>query len=678
MHSAPSLRLSSGVTDAASVWRESRPASIERYRADIDGLRALAVLAVVLFHARVGGFSGGFVGVDIFYVISGYLITSLIVHELDAGSFSLIRFYERRIRRIFPALFGMLLLCTMAACLLLIPKDLQTFACSIIAATVFASNIFFKRQASSDEGYFSRGSESQPLLHTWSLAIEEQFYLLFPLTLMLFVRHSKRRAAQAVGCGCAISFFLSIWTAKTRPVAAFYILAPRAWELLVGSLIALKVVSPIRSRALRELAGFTGMGLIVWAIGTFAKDTTFPGINALFPCLGAALIIVAGEDGPSHIRRALSIPQLVFVGLISYSLYLWHWPVLVLARYFFVGDLNPVETGVCVLTAGGLATLSYHFVEKPFRRNTTVSRRQVFAFGLAASTVSLAFGAGILASRGIPGRYEEATSRLVAANVLRTEDYEEVCGNWKTAVRSIRDIKICQLGPDLVQKVLFWGDSHVQQLFPVIKSLHDRGLLHDPGVLTAIENGCPPAEHLNSREGGYHCDSFAQLAMTRAMAADVDTVFIGFNTWWSVHQDLCPSMNGVCTGELSLGEVRDHFLNELAEHVTSLKECGKRVIVSLPFPMYDKSIPDVEIRDAIFGRFGLHWTASDITLPSFRADIAAVAQRTGARIFDPRKSLCRDDGCVTEIDGVSIYKDDNHIAASQIGILEPELEAVLR
>jgi hypothetical protein len=212
-----------------------------------------------------------------------------------------------------------------------------------------------------------------------------------------------------------------------------------------------------------------------------------------------------------------------------------------------------------------VAFISFEVIEKPFRGgDSAITRPQIFAVSLAASMLSLILGLAIYAFHGLPGRYDWQTRQLVLRNMARKDDYQEVCGNWKTIVRSIADINLCRIGPPSSKKIMFWGDSHVQQLYPLIKQMHDNGELHSRGVVLAIANGCPPAEHLNSMGKGYHCDSFASLAMQRAEQEDVDTVFMGFNTWWAVHEDVCASVDGRCVGRLSLSEVRARFLQELS------------------------------------------------------------------------------------------------------------------
>jgi peptidoglycan/LPS O-acetylase OafA/YrhL len=654
---------------------QSKLARSNKYRPEIDGLRALAVLSVLFFHANVAGFSGGFVGVDVFFVISGYLITSIITPDIAMGRFSFVSFYERRIRRIFPALFAVVFFSILAAGILLAPKDFAAFGRSLLAMTFFVSNIFFKREAGTS--YFDRTSDSQPLLHTWSLSVEEQFYLFLPAALILLARWAKRRRIEYLWLGVIISFFMNVWGTVYRPQSAFYILIPRAWELLIGALLAMKAVPVLKQRVSREITGLVGLGLIAWAVFVFTRDTIFPGFNAFLPCLGAWLIIYAGQNGPSIVRTILSLRPFVFIGVISYSLYLWHWPIIVFGKYFSAGALNARETVGAIILSLVMGFISFEFIESPFRGgDSPVKRRQIFSFGLTASALAATAGFMIYSHQGYPGRYNDSTKQLVLSNTDRKSDYQEVCSNWRRSFSSIDDIQFCNIGSTLPKKIMFWGDSHVQQLYPLVRKIYDTGGLGQDGVVFAIAAGCPPTEHMNG--DGFHCDSFTRFAMMRAEEEDIDTVFLGFTTWWSTHEWLCPSVEGRCVGKISTLETRQRFLEELSRHIQMLRARGKRVIVSLPFPFFDKSIPDLEIRNAVFRRFGLAGVATEGTLPSFRDQLASVAERMGADTFDPRKSLCPDQKCITSVDGVSIYKDESHIAASQIGILEGNMERVLR
>ena len=286
------------------------------YRADIDGLRAVAILPVVFFHAGFGFAQGGFVGVDVFFVISGYLITSLIHREMLAGKFSLARFYERRVRRLFPALFAMLSVCAAVAAWLLLPQDLRYFGGSLFATTLFSSNIFFWLEA----GYFDVAAERKLLLHTWSLAVEEQFYLLFPIFLLLVLRYLPRRLVAVTGAVTVASLLASEWMLRSSDSAAFYLAPFRAWELGLGASLAL--IAPVARHDNRhaEVFAWLGLAMIAASVAVFSWQTPFPGLHALAPAVGAALVIWSGSGTSTHAGRILSARPLVFTGLISYSL----------------------------------------------------------------------------------------------------------------------------------------------------------------------------------------------------------------------------------------------------------------------------------------------------------------------------------------------------------------------
>lgn len=321
------------------------------HRADVDGLRALAVLSVIFFHAGLSRCQGGFVGVDIFYAISGYLITTLVAKDIEEGRFSFVSFYERRMRRIFPALFGVLIFCALGAIVLFILQDLIAFGKSLVATTLFISNFYFWRSAQ-PLGYFAFNNASQQLLHTWSLSVEEQFYLVFPAALVLLFQWAKGRANACLALLATLSFCLSIWGTQHRPTATFYLFVPRAWELLIGALLATKAMPSLRNRVAREVAALLGLGLITVAVTRLTRATPFPGFSELLPCLGAGPIIYSGEHGASFTNAALSYRPLAFVGVISYSLYLWHWPLLAFARYFAAGELSGAATaGVLTCSA---------------------------------------------------------------------------------------------------------------------------------------------------------------------------------------------------------------------------------------------------------------------------------------------------------------------------------------
>ena len=301
------------------------------YRPDIDGLRAIAIALVLMFHLNVGFTKGGYVGVDVFFVISGFLITGIILKGVEAGQFSFLHFYERRIRRLFPALVAAFAASSVAGLIVLYPAELEAYGKSLAAAVLFAANIFFY----GGRGYFADGTDVLPLHHTWSLAVEEQFYLFFPLLLLLLSRLRRPALNSLIAFIAVLSFSLSLYYMSASQEAAFYLLLPRAWELAIGALLAAGAVPLIASERMRQFAAALGLIAILIAGGAFNKRVPFPGWSALLPCVGAALIIHSGRERDTVVYRLLSHSWVVLLGLASYSIYIWHVPIIVYYRLAF-------------------------------------------------------------------------------------------------------------------------------------------------------------------------------------------------------------------------------------------------------------------------------------------------------------------------------------------------------
>lgn len=400
-----------------------------KYRSDIDGLRAIAVLPVVLFHADLTAFSGGYVGVDIFFVISGFLITGIISREIQNGDFSIITFYERRVRRIFPALFVMFFFTLAAGVFLLLPSDLEKLGASVVAATTFVSNIFFLRTS----GYFERTAELNPLLHTWSLAIEEQYYLFFPILLMVLWKF-RWNWKVVTSAGLVLSFVYSIYMTDHYTSKAFYLLPSRAWELLLGSIIALGVLPRINNTLLLEILAALGIGFIAFAVLVYDPETIFPGLAALLPCLGAGLLIFTGQgDYKTTVARILSGRVLVFFGLISYSLYLWHWPIFVFTNYYSVFPLPLAHSLLNVIISVFIAYLSWQFIENPFRKpgGKFYSNQKIVLFSTTAVTMVglVVMGTAFWKSEGIQFRSVDPIIALIQ-NVQKASWEEREMPFW--------------------------------------------------------------------------------------------------------------------------------------------------------------------------------------------------------------------------------------------------------
>ena len=447
-----------------------------RYRSEIDGLRAVAVVPVILYHAGSDLFSGGYVGVDVFFVISGYLITSILVEDLAAGRFSIARFYERRARRILPALFLVLLCTTALAWAWMVPSQLDSYARALVAVVLFVSNVHFWRA----EDYFAPAAELNPLLHTWSLAVEEQFYIAFPIFLLLLWRFGRRRMLPTIGALSLASLALAEWGWRNEPAASFFLLPTRAWELGAGALCALVLrEGPVRGRPL--LAGL-GLGLIAVAVFAFDDETPFPSLYALAPVGGTALVILFARAG-SPVARLLSLRAMVGIGLVSYSAYLWHQPLFALARVRSVAHPSPELMLGLVLATFALAYLSWRFVEQPFRGRTPVlsTRPAVFAASGAAAAVFVGVG---LYGQATAGRFDA----WMAANPERAGVYGMAMA--ADAIDGVyRDDGACQfnvprLDAAVVERlracrgthgpgIAVLGDSHGVDFFNGLDALHD-------------------------------------------------------------------------------------------------------------------------------------------------------------------------------------------------------------
>ena len=364
------------------------------YRREIDGLRAVAVIPVILFHAGVDSFSGGFVGVDIFFVISGYLITSIILAEKEKKTFSIINFYDRRARRILPALFFTMIVCVPFAWFLLMPRELMDFSESLISVSFFSSNIYFY----SESGYFDTANDLKPLLHTWSLAVEEQFYVLFPLFLMFVWRMRKRWILSSIIIIGCISLLLAQWGASQFPSATLYLLPTRAWELMVGASVAFYMLYHknhslfiINHRVLSEGFGVIGLLLISHSIVLFNKDIPFPSIYALVPTVGTALIILYASK-ITFVGQVLATQLFVGVGVVSYSAYLWHQPLFAFYRYQSSNELNHFALWLLIGITFALAYFSWRYIEKPFRNRSIVNRKFIFQFSILGTLLFISIG----------------------------------------------------------------------------------------------------------------------------------------------------------------------------------------------------------------------------------------------------------------------------------------------
>ena len=427
-----------------------------KYRSEIDGLRAVAVVPVILFHAGFERFSGGFVGVDVFFVLSGYLITTILLAEIAEGRFSLIRFYERRARRILPALYFVMLVTLPFAFRLMLPDEFASFAQALISVLFFVSNVYFWQTTD----YFSRAAEESPLLHTWSLGVEEQYYMLFPLGLLLLWRLGPRGALAGLIAGSLASLALAEYGVHRWPVPTFFLLPTRAWELGLGSLAAFYLTRRGLARIPARFGGGAaalGLAMILASVALFDAETPFPSLYALLPTVGTVLVVLYADPG-ALAGRLLSWRPVVFVGLISYSAYLWHQPLFAFAR---ITEFRRPGDGLMLglsLLALLLAALTWRYVERPFRDRTAISARGILGYGLASS-------AGLLLLAGVapwlaasPTRYPPE-QRQFTIPLADHADYVERGYNRLTQADFVDDGR---------RRLLIIGDSFSQDFYNMI------------------------------------------------------------------------------------------------------------------------------------------------------------------------------------------------------------------
>ena len=435
-----------------------------RYRPEIDGLRALAVLPVVLYHAALS-FPGGYVGVDIFFVISGFLITTIIQKQLQQGTFSIRSFWERRIRRIFPALTVLVLFTIAGSYYFLYPEAFKDFGKEVVAQATLVSNFYFAQQ----DGYFAAPSEFFPLLHTWSLAVEEQFYFLFPfLLIFLYKRHgdNTRIILTYLTVIALISFSWSIYGVAHSPSNTFFLLPARAWELLCGSILAIWKPRHSWPAILNEILSWFSIATILATLFLYTAETPFPGLAALPPCLAAGLIIFCNREQATSSAKLLSAKPVVYLGKISYSFYLWHWPIIVFANYSSTDELSLTTKIFLVLASFLLACASYHFIETPYRIRE-IRRKTIFRSFATVTSLFLISGVIIYIGRGWPDRFSPDVRQYAVAGGERSKllKDDELLDKQTLSTIPLDD------STSEIRPILLWGDSHAAYTAPALEAL---------------------------------------------------------------------------------------------------------------------------------------------------------------------------------------------------------------
>ncbi|QNI02386.1 acyltransferase [Halomonas sp. SH5A2] len=647
------------------------------YRPEVDGLRAVAVLPVILFHAGFSIFSGGFVGVDVFFVISGYLITTIVYQEMAQDSFSMWRFYERRARRILPALFVVCLACIPFAWLWMMPSEFKNFSQSLIGVATFTSNILFWRES----GYFADPAELKPLLHTWSLAVEEQFYILYPPLLLALYRFLPKYLFFIIGLGVLASLGLAQQASSSNPGANFYLLPSRAWELGVGALVALylqhsrapKLIdanqNTRRTQTLYELLGLLGLTMITYAVFVFDETTPFPSYWTLFPVLGTALIILTANS-KTLIGRILSMRLLVGIGLLSYSAYLWHQPLFAFARIrLFEGVPIWGYWSLIALTLA-LAWLTRVAIEVPAHKRLKLSRQQVLS-GAVIGCFVFGFVGGLgWASQGHTSR--NAVPSELSAWKDSTSPYRGSCHNPDSPEDT------CLIGDGDQTPIYVWGDSHgVELAWQLSERLRPKMIPVKPFT----HSGCQPTIGVR-RHGDTKCPEHnaAFFSYLTNEAAPSTVVLIAR---WSLNTDGTRFNNR--EGGVELGGDAAVFPNgwnggskedrieqvgqAISRTVAGLIQGGHRVILIYPIPEVGWNVPTYLARTALLkGEISPPLSTSNQVYQersdTARANLNAIPANDSLLRIRPADLFCDSfipGRCIAQLpDGRPLYFDDDH------------------
>ena len=633
------------------------------YRGDVDGLRAIAVLLVVAFHAFPRKVPGGFVGVDIFFVISGFLITSLILRSKENGDFSFADFYARRIKRIFPALIVVLAACLAAGWFVMFPGEYRDLGKHSGAGAGFVANFSFLQEV----GYFDVASDHKPLLHLWSLGIEEQFYIVWPALIVLVWRW--RNGPLAMACLiCLVSFVWNIVLTRTNLSQAFYLPFTRFWELMIGCIIAfagshgsppahfprLASIYQRHRDTLHNAAGWLGIALIAVATALINAERSFPGWWALLPTGGAALLILAGPQASIN-RRLLSHRALVYVGLISYPLYLWHWPLLAYARIIHLREPTVLMKIACIAAAMALADLTYRYIEKPIRFGVPVAAKPVMA-SIALAVIGC-FGLLIYLKDGFPSRFPEEMQSLVSQSWSDpAEDFRQyrcLIGDEAGAAFDAACDGVAQPG---ARKIVLWGDSHATALGPGLEELRRRGPNFQLAQYTA--SGCPPVLQLVS-EQRKNCQSINEAIIKKIAQLMPDTVILA-GRW-----ELYDQSGG-------WGRVEASSLQATIAQLRSMS-VGRIVVVG-QFPTWGAMVPKIRTRSYRMAGFAGAETPSAIERDKsyLKITIGPANERirqaaVGAVFISPLSTLCNDQGCLLVVpdgSGKPMAWDESHMTRS--------------
>lgn len=636
-----------------------------QYRKEIDGLRAIAVLPVIFFHGGLLGFSGGYIGVDIFFVISGYLITTIILDERSRGEFSLISFYERRARRILPALSIVLLMTTIAAFIFMPAYLLKSYSESLASVATFSSNIYFYLTS----GYFSTASDEKPLLHTWSLAVEEQYYIFFPIMMTMFWFVGKKYLLILIVALSVASLFYSQYQSDKGLVDAnFYLIFSRAWELGLGSIIAFSNSYTLSIRKwIREAIGFLGLSLIVYSIVFFDKQTPFPSFYALIPVLGTCAIIIF-SDCNTYVGRFLSNKLFVSIGLISYSLYLWHQPLFAFLRMKTLGEPQLIFIIGAIALTFVLAFLSYKYVEIPFRNKSAIPRGSIFRYSAASISLILLIGVSGHLYKGFDSRFNNMYAETIKFSPKRKECHTR-------GSKYLKPEDACKYFGGNITWASF-GDSHtVEPAFALAKNIEKDG----EGLLHLSFSGCPPALLFDVNMPG--CSNWIKESLVYLENTDtIEHVLLGFRYSAFLYGDQLKSYPEVPNQDpvnqftklyqrSTTEDRREIYWQSLNEIITRLLKSGKTIYLLYPIPELPVHISKAVTPFSVFSKKSMLDLEKATTSEYYFSRNEFIIRKLDAlhygnnlHAIKPFDILCDSKYCPAASNGKALYFDDDHLS----------------
>ena len=658
------------------------------YRSEIDGLRALAVLPVIFFHAGFTSFSGGYVGVDIFFVISGYLITSIIINEKQNNNFSLINFYERRARRILPALFLVMLISMPLGWFLMLPDQFTDFGKSLYATSLFSSNILFWLQS----GYFDGPAELKPLLHTWSLAVEEQYYLFFPILVMIIWNLGKKWMILLISLIGLVSLVFAQIASYESPSANFYLLPTRIWELVLGVLSAFYLFNKppgfnILNKNTSDILSILGLGMIVFSVFIFNKFTPFPSFYSLLPTIGTLLIILFATKN-TRVGKVLSFSPLVGVGLISYSLYLWHQPLLAFGRIRNLGTLSNSETFFLIGISFILAFISWKYLEKSFRnRKGFFTRKKIFIFSFLGIIFFSFSGLLISLNEGYKNRYsvpEDIYESFKKPSLTNCFDLDNIhlVENWG-----------CKLGKEK-EKIdyLLLGDSHSLSLKDIF---HQAGITEEKQIFFTGASGCPPLINLvpaREDQANRDCKKLNERVQKFAVEQGVKHIFLVAR--WSYYTDGgydSKNIQYLKSGQLTtLDKATSRLVFEKSLRSTLEFYKSKKITVHIITQVPSQ---EVNAKDAFFIAYrnykrntevSLDESLSKFSIDRKKHDRLQLYTKTVFKknssdmiIYDFDHIFCKNKCLLGDSEG-SFYYDDHHLSTNGAALIEDNIKSIFK